>query len=409
MKLTQWQIEDEFEATGEGLGLTVGGLGGEGKGSPTVPSGVSFPIGASSLSWNGARFDGAPPMICVGSNVSCGKACLWSRLRLISLLSFPEPPHNALQAGTVSIWAYSAAQSRWLRVAELLVPRTSGGGWVLPSAGDPPPRVAAAAAGGHTGNAVHDVDWAPNMGRSYHYVAAATRDAGCGVVIWRFTVDEVLGEHPAFRSSSSSSSSSAPSASASSGGGSGGGGGGANNSAAAALFGTDTPRPTATIPARAVAPCAVLPGHATQVWRSRFNATGSTLTTSGDDGAIRMWRQSFQGEWLCVNEFSAASVQTPAPRSAPGSDGSGMLAGAASRATPTTGCVHLPSSYCMRLRMCRKKFSKTHAAPTTRPYSAKGNGHVSDTATIASMSAQIDELRAQMQAMQQQMKQQQMT
>ena len=39
------------------------------------------------------------------------------------------------------------------------------------------------------------------------------------------------------------------------------------------------------------------------VWRVAWNATGTVLSTSSEDGSLRMWRKDFAGNWRCVQEL----------------------------------------------------------------------------------------------------------
>jgi hypothetical protein len=39
------------------------------------------------------------------------------------------------------------------------------------------------------------------------------------------------------------------------------------------------------------------------VWRVAWNATGTILATSGEDGALKLWRKNFVGEWTNVQNL----------------------------------------------------------------------------------------------------------
>jgi len=140
---------------------------------------------ANCISWNPSPFDRA--MLAVGSS---------------------EP--------SVKIWEYNDAYRKWAHVETLL-----GGSERL----GPEHRV-------------HDVCWAPNMGRSYHLIAAAVKDS---VRIWRLKVvsdkpklevEEVLSRHD----------------------------------------------------------------HRSEVWRVEWNITGTILASSGDDGNVRLWKSRPVGD-----------------------------------------------------------------------------------------------------------------
>jgi WD40 repeat protein len=38
----------------------------------------------------------------------------------------------------------------------------------------------------------------------------------------------------------------------------------------------------------------------TPIWRLSWNATGTVLAVSGEDGAISLWRKNFSGAWINV-------------------------------------------------------------------------------------------------------------
>ncbi|KAF1320992.1 Nucleoporin-like protein, partial [Globisporangium splendens] len=142
--------------------------------------------GVTCISWNQSRFD--VPMIVVGGN-----------------------------SDVVKVWGYNNNYRRWQVVAELV---------------------------GHT-DAIHDVCWAPSMGRSYHLIATASKDRT--VRIWKLkmaaeghlqcNVEEVAMKHH----------------------------------------------------------------HDSEVWRVEWNIAGTMLASSGDDGTVRMWKSDFEGNWVCIN------------------------------------------------------------------------------------------------------------
>ena len=96
---------------------------------------------------------------------------------------------------------------------------------------------------------VHDIAWAPVMGRSYHQIATATREGLCLIHKLKRTntrdVDaplEKLGEPVEIRTSS-------------------------------------------------------------PVWRVAWNATGTVLATSSEDGSLNLWRRDFAGQWSNVQRL----------------------------------------------------------------------------------------------------------
>ena len=102
--------------------------------------------------------------------------------------------------------------------------------------------------GEHTG-VVHDIAWAPAMGRSYHLIATASREASFKVHTLK-RLDEGKIEY------------------------------------------------TTTQVVEAQGQSAI--------WRVAWNATGTVLATSSEDGAVALWRRDFQGDWKCVQEVVGA-------------------------------------------------------------------------------------------------------
>lgn len=144
--------------------------------------------GVTCLSWNGSRFD--VPMIVVGSNNPVSK-----------------------------VWAFNNTYNRWQVLVELI---------------------------GHT-DGVHDVSWAPNMGRSYHLIATASKDHT--LRIWKIKPSTSDGDNGGYEAEQ----------------------------------------------------VACHDHHHSQVWRVEWNVTGTMLASSGDDGTIRMWQSDYQGNWVCVS------------------------------------------------------------------------------------------------------------
>ncbi|KAJ3008254.1 epoxide hydrolase, soluble (sEH) [Thoreauomyces humboldtii] len=123
---------------------------------------------------------------------------------------------------------------------------------------------------GHT-DAVTDVAWAPAVGRSYQLVATSSRDGR--VRIFRLTNADDSARSPAWHA------------------------------------GAPTP-PTSTVAGRAVRRYRVelvgdFSDHGTEVWRVEWNVTGTILSSSGDDGKVRLWKASYMDEWRCMSIISA--------------------------------------------------------------------------------------------------------
>jgi WD40 repeat protein len=146
----------------------------------------------------------------------------------------------------VRVWEYNSSSRRWV-VATVL--------------------------DGH-GDLVHDVSWAPNLGRAYHLVATACKD---GMVrIYR------LGYHKA----------------------------------------TATYQPTLV---------AKLSQHGgAEVWRVSWNVSGTILASTGDDGVSRLWKADFNGTWHPV----LVAAATPAPAGANTTGGTNSSSSSSGNANP---------------------------------------------------------------------------
>ena len=104
--------------------------------------------------------------------------------------------------------------------------------------------------GGHK-DSIHDIAWAPNLGRSYHLVATASKDRTAK--IWQLEANAK----------------------------------GKWNVKEVASF----------------------PNHNNEVWRVEWNITGTILASSGDDGTVRLWKCSYQNEWQCLNIITGSGAQ----------------------------------------------------------------------------------------------------
>lgn len=187
--------------------------------------------GANSISWCSSPFE--RPMLAVGSNETVAK-----------------------------VWEYNDKLRRWQVVARLDT---------------------------HTG-AVHDVAWAPSLGRSFHLIATASYDTF--VRIFKLAKDASNAE---------------PSGADTPG----------NAAAAAADDGTAVPAVAAAAVAVAsssagttdasgwtVRELAAFDDHKAEVWRVEWNVTGSTLASSGDDGAVRLFKANLLGQWGALSVIS---------------------------------------------------------------------------------------------------------
>jgi WD40 repeat protein len=193
--------------------------------------------GVACLAWTTSPFDS--PMMVVGGGSTIAKVCIpkcSSVCKLSGLTCY------------LQIWGYSASR-KWTPLWEFT---------------------------GHAGR-VHDVAWAPNIGRSYHLIATAGADGKVG--LWKINVDPDEGTA-----------------------------GRAPSSSVIAAGATWAVKPYSVLPTTAVPVSAFDEHNNLPVWRVEFNVTGTVLASSADDGTLRLRRQNLSGAWETV-----ASIDTQAP------------------------------------------------------------------------------------------------
>ncbi|RUS23278.1 WD40-repeat-containing domain protein [Endogone sp. FLAS-F59071] len=122
-------------------------------------------------------------------------------------------------------------------------------------------------------NTVHDVAWAPNMGRSYQLIATACKDHH--VRIFKFTEDNSANNSMGLASQASGPPNS----------------GGSMRSADGRKFRVER--------------VADFSDHGAEVWRVEWNITGTILSSSGDDGKVRLWKAGYMDDWRCMSIISA--------------------------------------------------------------------------------------------------------
>ncbi|ESO97844.1 hypothetical protein LOTGIDRAFT_209001 [Lottia gigantea] len=159
----------------------------------------------SCLSWNPSISRLYPPMIAVGSDD-------------------PSPSSS----GRVQIYEYNESSRKWKKV-EIITVLTEP---------------------------VHDLAFAPNLGRSYHTLAVASKDLS------------IFSLKPIGKESSSSFSK------------------------------FDMHR------------LAEFTDHESQVWRLSWNVLGTVLSSSGDDGCVRLWKSNYMGSWKCIHIINGSGNKT---------------------------------------------------------------------------------------------------
>ncbi|KAK2193025.1 hypothetical protein NP493_18g06014 [Ridgeia piscesae] len=160
----------------------------------------------SCISWNPSRMH--PSMIAVGSD---------------------DPSSSG--GGKVQIFEYSDNTRKWTRVETIMTVTDS----------------------------VRDVAFAPNLGRSYHMLAIASKDV------------TVMTLKPLTRKD---------------------------------LGGTGT-SVTPGISKYEIHQVAQFDDHHSQVWRLSWNITGTILASSGDDGCVRLWKANYLDNWKCISVLQA--------------------------------------------------------------------------------------------------------
>ena len=148
--------------------------------------------------------------------------------------------------GSIRLWVQDEARRKWAVVSRL---------------------------SGHTGS-VHDVSWAATMGRPYHLLASASKDGT--VRIWKVTTREHGRKKQQQLAASGGS---------------------------AAADGGALEQPETDM-------IAVFDDHQSEVWRARWNVTGTVLATSGNCGNVRLWKANYLGVWRPIAVFGEEQGQT---------------------------------------------------------------------------------------------------
>jgi len=166
----------------------------------------------SCISWNPSLSRLHSPMIAVGSD---------------------DTAVTGAPTGKVFVYEYSDSSRRWLKVE------------TFSTITDP----------------VHDIAFAPNIGRSYHVLAVATKDLR--IITLKPLTDQTAA-----------------------------GGGTRFDIRQAGQF----------------------DDHGATVWRVSWNITGTILASSGDDGQIKLWKANYMDNWKCVSTLRADGQVAEAPR-----------------------------------------------------------------------------------------------
>lgn len=206
-------------------------------------------MACSSITWNQSRIHA--PMLAVGSDDA----------------NNPTPK--------VLIYEYSDHLRRWIKAD------------TVQSATDP----------------VHDLSFAPYIGRSYHLLGIATKNVQIVTIkplssqntnhTANVSLSSIQMQSDTLHHHQTSATSSAVNAA----------------SAAAAAAATMMSQP----PRFDIKTVAQFDDHLSQVWRVSWNITGTILASSGDDGTVRMWKSNYLDNWkplgVLNDNVSAQSTQ----------------------------------------------------------------------------------------------------
>lgn len=174
-------------------------------------------VSLSCLSWNQTTARFHPPMIAVGSD---------------------DNQHPS--ASKVFVFEYHEASRRWLKV-----------------------ETHSAA----TSEPVHDIAFAPNLGRSYHVLAIASKEL-------KIISMKPLGTPQQQMAKKADESQTTPTK---------------YEIRLAGSYGD----------------------HSSTVWRTCWNVTGTILASSGDDGQVKLWKSNYLDQWRCVATLQGNGQQQP--------------------------------------------------------------------------------------------------
>lgn len=163
--------------------------------------------------------------------LSC--SCLsWNPSRVhSSMVAVGSDEHNPSAGGKVQIHEYNEGTRKWHRVETLMA----------------------------ITDAVHDVAFAPNLGRSYHLLAIASKDV------------RIMMLKPY----------------------------GVESSGQGGLVKLD------------INLAAQFNDHESQVWRVEWNVTGTILASSGDDGCVRLWKANYLDNWKSIAVLRGDGMASP--------------------------------------------------------------------------------------------------
>ena len=250
MSITHWPLTDEFR----GAESAADARGGPGAGAPAAAAASATSTAAAAAAAAAATAAGEGGAGAGASGVTCLSWC--------SSQFDPAMMVVGGAQGEVNVWGLSAAARKWVRMLALRR---------------------------HEGGRVNDVAWAPNVGRSYHVLATA----GSGVLcLWHLFPDSPTDGGEQAAAVQELQSQRLQQRRPNQGVGPGAVGGATDPRAAVARF-VDGAR------ARLVE----LFDDGVEVWRCEWNATGSSLASTTEDGRMIMRQATLSGEWAVVTDL----------------------------------------------------------------------------------------------------------
>ena len=51
--------------------------------------------------------------------------------------------------------------------------------------------------------------------------------------------------------------------------------------------------------------------HKSTVWRLKWNAMGTVVASTGDDGNVKMWKANYQDRWQCTATIKEKNPNFP--------------------------------------------------------------------------------------------------
>lgn len=186
-----------------------------------------------------------------------GNLTYWTLMNEIALM--PSPPSRNEQPAFCVNWCPSRWREQYIAVGCMndayIYKQNSHGKWKK-----------VAELPGHT-DLIRDICWAPSMGRSYYLIATACKDGNVRIFKVETLREEVFQEEEDAGNSMTEDSNFNL------------------NSLKVELIGE-------------------YDNHKCQVWRCRFNVTGTILSSSGDDGCVRLWKASYANLFKCISVVS---------------------------------------------------------------------------------------------------------